>query len=135
VAVAVSSSHFVSLMADGVRKAGRRWLGICLATVETLSFWRLVDETDQKSASIADALAETIRDLQNRGFTVCFIVTDNASNECAVSNPLYDRNNPLYDRRNPLYGRTIPRLSGRNQVSSGRMRFKSDETMVKSINN
>jgi hypothetical protein len=31
VTVAASSSLFVSLMADGVRKAGRLWLGICLA--------------------------------------------------------------------------------------------------------
>jgi hypothetical protein len=74
-------------MADGLRRAGRIWPGICLATVENLYFWRLVDETDQKSTTIADTLAEVVRDLQNRGFTVCSIVTDNASNECAAFNP------------------------------------------------
>jgi hypothetical protein len=68
-------------MADEVQKAGRIWLGVCLATVENLYFWSLVDETDEKSATIADALAETVRDRQNRGFTVCSIVTDHASNE------------------------------------------------------
>jgi hypothetical protein len=87
VTVAALFSPFVSLIADGVRKAGHLRLGTCLATVETLYFWRLVDETDQKSATIEDALAETIRDVQNRGFTVCSIVTDNASNECAALDP------------------------------------------------
>jgi hypothetical protein len=74
-------------MADGVRKAGRIWLGICLETVENLYLWRLVDEIDLKRATIADGLAETVRDLQNRGFTVCSIVTDHASNECAALHP------------------------------------------------
>jgi hypothetical protein len=46
---------------------------------------RLVDETDQKSATFADALAETIRDLQNGEFTVCSIVTDNASKNARPS--------------------------------------------------
>jgi hypothetical protein len=76
-----SSSHSVSLMADGVRKAGCLWPGICLATVENLYFWRLVNDTHQKNTTIRDMLAETIRDLKIRGFTVCLIITDNASNE------------------------------------------------------
>jgi hypothetical protein len=87
VTVKALSSAFVSLIVDGMRTAGRISLGICLATVEDLCFSRLVDETDHKSATIADALAETVRDLQNCGFTVCSIVTDNALNECAVLNP------------------------------------------------
>jgi hypothetical protein len=44
-------------MADGPRKTGLMGLGICLATVANLSFWRLVDETGQKSAAIAHAWA------------------------------------------------------------------------------
>jgi hypothetical protein len=87
VAVADSSNPFVSLMAHGVRKAGRIWLSICLAIVENLYFWRLVDETNQKSATIADALVEIVRDRQNRGRTVCSLITDNASNEYAALNP------------------------------------------------
>jgi hypothetical protein len=70
-----------------VRKGARAWRGICLATVEHLFFWRLVDEIDQKSATIAGALAETIRYLQNSGFRVCSIVANNASNEFTASNP------------------------------------------------
>jgi hypothetical protein len=62
-------------------------VGIFLATVENSYFWCLVDEVDQKSATIAYSLAETIRDLQDRGFTVCSIVTSNASNECVALNP------------------------------------------------
>jgi hypothetical protein len=67
--------------------AGLIWLRICLATFENLYFCRLIDETDKKSATIAIALAETVRDLQNRGFTVCSIVTDNISNQCPALNP------------------------------------------------
>jgi hypothetical protein len=75
VTVVTSSSPFMRLMVDGIRKAGRLWRGICLATVENLCFWRLVDDTDQKSATIADVLAGTVRDLQDGGFTVCSIFT------------------------------------------------------------
>jgi hypothetical protein len=87
VTVAASSSLFMTLMADGVRNAGCIWPHISLATVENLCFWRLFNETGQKSATIADALAETIRDLQNRGFRICSIITDNASNDCAALDP------------------------------------------------
>jgi hypothetical protein len=41
---------------------------------------------DQKALTIAATLADTINDLTKRGFAVCPIVTDNASNEVAVLN-------------------------------------------------
>jgi hypothetical protein len=63
------------------------WLGIWPATVDNLSFWRLVDETGQKSVTMAAALGESVRDLQNCGFTLCSIVTGHASNECTALHP------------------------------------------------
>jgi hypothetical protein len=65
-----SGCRFVSLMADGVRKAGRIWLGICLVTTNHLFFWRLVHEMDQRASTIAATLADTINDLTKRGFAV-----------------------------------------------------------------
>jgi hypothetical protein len=52
-----------------------------------LHFWRLVHKVNQKAASIANTLAHTVLDLRMGRFIVCSIVTDNASNECAVLNP------------------------------------------------
>jgi hypothetical protein len=87
VGAATSGSRFVSLMADGVRKAGRAWLGMRLVTAGQLHFWRLVHEVDQKVSTIANTLADTVLSVRMRRSIVCSIVTDNASNECAALNP------------------------------------------------
>jgi hypothetical protein len=68
-------------MVDWVRRAGRIWQGVFLAIADNLYIWRLIDEVDQKAATIALALSVTVRDLAKWGFTVCLIVTDNASKE------------------------------------------------------
>jgi hypothetical protein len=57
-------------MADGVRKVGRIWLGICLVATNYLFLWRLVHEMDHKASTIAATLANTINDLTRRGIAV-----------------------------------------------------------------
>jgi hypothetical protein len=74
-------SEYVSLMIDGAAGAHRTWLGVCLATYRRFYIWRLTALPDQKAATICQCLIGIIADLQNRGFTVVAVVTDNASNE------------------------------------------------------
>jgi hypothetical protein len=59
ISAATSGRRFVNLMADGVRKAGCRSLGICFATASQLHFWRLAHEVDQKASTMANAVADT----------------------------------------------------------------------------
>jgi hypothetical protein len=80
-------SWFASVMADGVRKAGRVWLGICFATASQLHFWRLVHGVDQRASTRANTLADTVLDVRVRRLMVCSIMTDNASNKLRLSIP------------------------------------------------
>jgi hypothetical protein len=75
------NGRYVSLMADGVRAGGRLWQGICVATMRRFVFWRIIQFPSQTSADIAEALAIVIRELVERGFTCCGVVTDNAAIE------------------------------------------------------
>jgi hypothetical protein len=84
---ATSGNRSVSLMTDSLRKAGRAWLGICLATASQLHFWCLVHEVDHKSSTIANIVADTVLGLPMWRLIVWSIVADNTSNECAVLNP------------------------------------------------
>jgi hypothetical protein len=83
----MGQNRFVSLMADGVREAGRAWLGICLDTANQLHFWRLVQEVDQKASMTANTVSGTVVDRRMPRLIVRSIVTGNASNECAALNP------------------------------------------------
>jgi hypothetical protein len=74
-------SRFVSLMVDGVRAGGQNWLGLCLATAKCFYFWRVIAIENQQAVTIAGKLSQVILQLRDSGFTVCAIVTDNASNE------------------------------------------------------
>jgi hypothetical protein len=74
IGVATSGSRFVSLMVDGMRKAGRAWLGICLDTASQMRFGRLVHDVDQNASTIAN----TVLDVRMPGLIVRSIVTDNA---------------------------------------------------------
>jgi hypothetical protein len=74
-------SRFVSLMVDGVRAAGQNWLRVCLSTARGFYFWRIIAIENQQAVTIASILTEVISNLRDSGFTVCAVVTDNASNE------------------------------------------------------
>jgi hypothetical protein len=66
ISAATSHRRFVSLMADGARKAGRAWLRICLTTANQLHFWRLVHDIDQKASTIANTLVDMVLDIRMR---------------------------------------------------------------------
>jgi hypothetical protein len=77
-------TEYVSLMVDGVSIQPRTWLGVSIAGNKRSYFLRLCELDNQKSDTMADALADVVTTLQAKGFSVCAIVTDNAANEVAA---------------------------------------------------
>jgi hypothetical protein len=82
-----TEGRFVTLMVDGVRRVGRCWVGVSIATTKAFPFWRLESLENQTADAIGSAIARVVGTLQNRGFIVCAVVTDNASNEKASLDP------------------------------------------------
>jgi hypothetical protein len=77
----------LSLLADCVSGGNRLWFGLCLATDRRFLVWRTVQIADEKAATLAAALAREIEPLRSRGFVVCGVVTDNASNQKRALDP------------------------------------------------
>jgi hypothetical protein len=73
-----------NLMAGTATSGRRTWLGICMSTPRVFSFWRCLSIYDQTAAKLVDTLKGICIDLKEKGFVVCSIVTDNASNEIAA---------------------------------------------------
>jgi hypothetical protein len=80
------SSRYVNLLADGIRKIGHIWLGVCLYIEQKFHFWRILEMPNQTANSIAERLAEVVRELNAKGFIVTSVVTDNASSEKSALN-------------------------------------------------
>jgi hypothetical protein len=89
--VEVAGGPYLSLMIDGSSMAGRKWLGVCIATAQAFYFWRVLRLPDNKGKTIAASLAEVVAELRAKDFIIAAIVTDNASNEIAAVKELASR--------------------------------------------
>jgi hypothetical protein len=72
---------FVHLMCDTATVLGRHFLGVCLVTLSSFFPWAVVEIPNQTADTVAGEMANISMDLQERGFTPCVVVTDNASSE------------------------------------------------------
>jgi hypothetical protein len=84
-------SPYLSLMIDGSTMAGRKWLGVCIATMKASMIWRVLEMDDFKAKTICDSLEKVVGELVDRHFILCSIVTDNAANEAAAVRELAER--------------------------------------------
>jgi regulator of replication initiation timing len=84
-------SSYISLMTDGSTMAGRKWLGVSLATSRAFLFWRALSMKNNEGKTIAQSLADVVKELTAKKFIICAVVTDNASNEIAAVRQLADQ--------------------------------------------
>jgi hypothetical protein len=76
--------RFCNLMVDRATSGAKTWLGACVLTPRPFSFWRCASNADQTAATLIERFLQICRNLMRKGFVVCSIVTDNATNEIAA---------------------------------------------------
>jgi hypothetical protein len=86
--------------------AGRKWLGVCIVTGKAFLFWRVLRLKNFTAAIICESLVDVVRELGDKHFFVCAIVTDNAANEISAVGELA-RTTKLPLVRIPCFSHTV----------------------------